>query len=64
MASMMTDTSLDPRDSERPVDLYYFDQLGRQTEKFKLSIQPGNAILTLYVSYIYIHMIGVLKNCC
>lgn len=31
----------DPRDSERPVDLYYFDQLARQNDEIKLSVTPG-----------------------
>lgn len=35
------DPSVDPRDSERPVDLYYFDQLARQTERIKLTVLPN-----------------------
>lgn len=31
----------DPRDAERPVDLYYFDQLARQNDSIKLSVTPG-----------------------
>jgi len=34
------DTTVDPRDDKRAVDLYYFDQLGRQSEPIKLSVKP------------------------
>lgn len=32
--------TVDPRDNEGQVDLYYFDQLARQSEQIKLSVLP------------------------
>lgn len=34
------DTSVDPRDDKSAVDLYYFDQLGRQSDPIKLTVRP------------------------
>lgn len=34
------DPAADPRDSERPVDLYYFDQLARQSDRLRLTVLP------------------------
>mmetsp|Transcript_50125 Transcript_50125/g.119310 ORF Transcript_50125/g.119310 Transcript_50125/m.119310 type:complete len:384 (-) Transcript_50125:196-1347(-) len=35
------EASTDPKDDESPIDLYYFDQLGRQSERIRLSVRPG-----------------------
>jgi len=34
------DPAVDPRDSERSLDLYYFDQLARQNDKIRLTVVP------------------------
>jgi len=34
------DTGVDPRDDKSAVDLYYFDQLGRQSERIRLTVRP------------------------
>mmetsp|Transcript_97290 Transcript_97290/g.253539 ORF Transcript_97290/g.253539 Transcript_97290/m.253539 type:complete len:379 (-) Transcript_97290:96-1232(-) len=34
------DPTADPKDSESQIDLYYFDQLARQSEQIKLSVLP------------------------
>jgi len=34
------DPSVDPRDSDRPLELYYFDQFGRQDQRIKLTVTP------------------------
>jgi len=34
------DMSVDPRDDTCAVELYYFDQLGRQSERIKLTVRP------------------------
>mmetsp|Transcript_97620 Transcript_97620/g.218806 ORF Transcript_97620/g.218806 Transcript_97620/m.218806 type:complete len:166 (-) Transcript_97620:162-659(-) len=34
------DTSVDPRDDKGVLDLYYFDQLGRQSDPIKLTVRP------------------------
>jgi len=34
------DPTVDPADDTRPLDLYYFDQLARQTEKIRLTVRP------------------------
>jgi len=34
------DASVDPRDSDKEVELYYFDQLARQSEKIRLTVVP------------------------
>lgn len=35
------DPTYEAGDSDRPVDLYYFDQLARQSERIRLSVFPG-----------------------
>uniref|UniRef100_A0A7S4VD22 Deubiquitinating enzyme MINDY-3/4 conserved domain-containing protein n=1 Tax=Alexandrium monilatum TaxID=311494 RepID=A0A7S4VD22_9DINO len=35
------DTGVDPRDDKADVDLYYFDQLARQSEPVRLTVRPG-----------------------
>lgn len=34
------DATVDPRDSEKSLELYYFDQMARQSEKIKLTVVP------------------------
>mmetsp|Transcript_6379 Transcript_6379/g.11133 ORF Transcript_6379/g.11133 Transcript_6379/m.11133 type:complete len:385 (+) Transcript_6379:2-1156(+) len=36
------DTVKDPRDCDTLTELYYFDQLARQTERIRLTVQPNN----------------------
>jgi len=36
------DMSVDPRDDTCAVELYYFDQLGRQSERIKLTVRPSS----------------------
>lgn len=35
-----TDPTVDPRDSDRPVELLYFDQFGRQDRELRLTVVP------------------------
>merc|ERR1711957_295127 len=35
------DSTTDPKNSERRVDLHYFDQMARQSEPIVLSVTPG-----------------------
>jgi len=46
-----TDLSVDARDSEQAVELNYFDQLARQTERIRLTVQPGNLPMRLTTGF-------------
>jgi len=35
------DTTIDPRESEQVLDLYYFDQFGRQDRELRLTVHPN-----------------------
>eukprot|EP00971_Amphidinium_carterae_P241948 4803898-Amphidinium_carterae.1 len=35
------EASLDPKDDHCPVDLYYFDQLGRQSDRIRLTVRQA-----------------------
>mmetsp|Transcript_26607 Transcript_26607/g.58424 ORF Transcript_26607/g.58424 Transcript_26607/m.58424 type:complete len:385 (+) Transcript_26607:51-1205(+) len=35
------DAAVDPRDADKALDLYYFDQLARQSEPIRLTVLPG-----------------------
>jgi len=37
-----TEPSVDPRDTEMPVELYYFDQMARQGEPIRLTVEPNS----------------------
>eukprot|EP00929_Paragymnodinium_shiwhaense_P119829 TRINITY_DN91739_c0_g1_i1.p1 TRINITY_DN91739_c0_g1~~TRINITY_DN91739_c0_g1_i1.p1 ORF type:complete len:417 (+),score=64.11 TRINITY_DN91739_c0_g1_i1:74-1252(+) len=41
----------DAKDSESPRELYYFDQLGRQTEKIRLSVEPSKLPANLQTGF-------------
>jgi len=46
-----TDSSLEPKSSDAPLNLYYFDQLARQNEKIKLTVTPNNLPANLQTGF-------------